>query len=250
MEIKIQNLEEELAISQKKVNQYAHLSAARRHQICRIELIIPVSFTVTTLSEELDTLRNNICNSCKKKLVSTSVSLPTHAISGPSNSAKKKPVSTGVTLPTNSASALPSLWRRVFQGRHPSTDNPLPRGPSNSPVLPLNNKTSSKSLPSTPCEPSPSKSTPSPDEGATVSSEPKAELPELSIEYHPKAKRVFEFNLEKVTTYRVPLSCVSMSPDGNRVAIGFNDGTTYLNDLKSGAKIWLVSDHFTQIFEI
>ena len=190
--VEIQKLKEELAISQKKADRYAHLSASRL-QIFRIELIVLfMNFTVASLSEELATLRNNICNSCKKKLASPglTVSVHTPALPGPSNT----------------ASALPSLWRRMFQGRHHSTRNVLPRGSPSSLALPLNNRTSSKSLRPVPSEPEfahapgPSESTPSPDEKAMVSSEPKAELPKWSVEYHSEAQRILELNLENVVT--------------------------------------------------
>ena len=235
--VEIQKLKEELAISQKKADRYAHLSASRL-QIFRIELIVLfMNFTVASLSEELDTLRNNICNSCKKKLVSPNLSVSVHtpALSGPSNS----------------ASALPSLWRRVFQGRHHSTRNALPRGSPSSLALPLNNRTSSKSLPPVPRHPKsfhtpgPSKLIPSSDQEA-ISSEPKAELPKWSVEYRSEAKRILELNLENVVTYGVSVYSVKMSPDGHRVAIGLKDGTIYLNDLKTGSNIWLVSDPLVQ----
>ena len=197
-----------------------------------------------TLSKELDTLRNNICNSFKPKLVSTTnVSVPTLALSGPSNS----------------ASALPSLPRRAFQGRQrsrPSTDNPLHRGPSSSPAVSPNNRASSKSLAPVPSEPEfahtpgPSKSIPSSDEKAIVSSELKVELPKWSVEYHPEAKRVLEINMANVITYSSPVWCVKISPDGHRVAIGLEGGTTYLNDLKTGSNIWLVPDPLVLSLEI
>ena len=193
-----------------------------------------------TLSNELDTLRNNICSSCKTKLVSTTnASVPTIALSGPSKS----------------ASALPSLRHRAFQGRQrsrTSTDNPLQRGPSSSPAVSPNNRTSSKSLAPVPSEPEyahtpgPSKSIPSSDEKAMVSSEPKSELPNWTVEYHPEAKRVLEFKMAKVITYNSPVYCVKISPDGHRLAIGLGEGTTYLNDLKTGSNIWLVLDSKSQ----
>ena len=203
-----------------------------------------LSFTVRTLSNELDTLRNNICNSCRKKLVSTSnVSVPTLALSGPSKS----------------ASALPSLWHRAFQGRQgsrPSTDNPLHRGPSSSPAVSLNNSTSSKLLAPVPSEPEfahtprPSKSIPSSNEKAIVSSEAKAEVPKCSVEYHAEAKGVLEINMEKVITYSSAVYCVRMSPNGHSLAIGLYNGTTYLNDLKTGSNIWLVPEPLVLILEI
>ena len=125
-EFEIQNLKEELATSQRKLDKYAHLSAIRLH-ISRIELII-LSFTVVTLYDELDHLRNNICHSCKKKLVPESTNVS---------------VTPGLSYNNGSTSTHHS---------RPSTDNPLYRSPSNSPVVP-HNKTTSEPLPPVPCEP-------------------------------------------------------------------------------------------------
>ena len=63
------------------------------------------------------------------------------------------------------------------------------------------------SLPPVPSEPEfahtpgPSRSILSSNEKAIVSSEAKAELPKWSVEYHPEAKRVLEFNMANVITY-------------------------------------------------
>ena len=112
------------------------------------------------------------------------------------------------------------LQHRAFQGRQgsrPSTDNPLQGGPSSSPAVSPNNRTSSKSLAPVPSEPGfahtpgPSKSIPSSDEKAIVSSELKVELPKWSVEYHPEAKRVLEFNMAKVITYSSRVFCVKIS---------------------------------------
>ena len=119
-----------------------------------------------------------------------------------------------------------------------------------------NNRTSSKSLAPVPSEPEfahtpgPSKSIPSPDEKAIASSEAKAEVPKWSVEYHTEAKRVLEINMEKVITYSSLVHCVKVSPDGHRLAIGLSNGTTYLNDLKTGSNIWLVSDPLVLSLEI
>ena len=237
MEIEIQNLKEELAASQKKVAQYTRLSTARR-LICQIELMI-LSFTVTTLSDELDTLRNNICDSCKKKLVSPSVSVSTPAISGSPSS-----------LTSTASTVLPSPGHRAFQGRRrsrPSADNPLRRGPSNSSAVPQGNY---ELLP-VPCEPgvahtpgpSSSKLSPGSREETIISRT-------WSVEYSPEQKRVLALYLKNVVTYKVPVFCVKMSPDGHRLAIGLVDGTTYLNDLKTGSNIWLVLARHVQSFRL
>ena len=85
------------------------------------------------------------------------------------------------------------------------------------PVHAPNNRTSSKSLAPVPSEPEfahtpgPSKSTPSSNRKAMVSSEPTAELPKWSVKYHPEAKRVLEFNMPKVITYSSRVFCVKIS---------------------------------------
>ena len=169
--------------------------------------------------------------------------MPTPAISGPSKSS-------GSTTP----SVLPSLWRRAFRGRQrsPSSDNPPRRDSSDSPALPRNDNTTSESLVPAPCErqagdtPSPSKLTPGSDEEAIILSEPKAVSPTWSVEYHPEANRILDLQLANVITYEASVLCVKISPNGHRVAMGLKDGTTYLNDLKTGSKIWLVSDYLNK----
>ena len=149
------------------------------------------------------------------------------------------------------STARPSLWRRALRGSRrssPFADNPQRKG---SPAVPQDNETTSKPLPLIPCEPEvpetpgPSKSTPASD---MISSEPKAERPTWSVEYHPKAKRVLDLHLANVITYEAPVRCVKVSPDGHRAAIGLGDGITYLTELKteSNSNIWLVSDSFFQ----
>ena len=62
----------------------------------------------------------------------------------------------------------------------------------------------SKPLPPIPCEPEaaltpdPSHSTPTPYEESMVPSEPKAELPTWTVEYHSEAKQVLELHLANV----------------------------------------------------
>ena len=135
---------------------------------------------------------------------------------------------------------LASLWRRVFLGRqpfHPSADNPLPRGRYNSPGVPQNDSTSSESLPNL-CR---SKLTSDCDEKSIMPSEPSGAEPTWSVEYRPEAKRVLDLHLANVIRCGAVVMCIKLSPDGHRVAIGLWDGTTSLNDLKTGSKIWLVS---------
>ena len=200
-------IQEEL---EKKIDRNAQLSMAL--QYCRIELTL-LSFTVATLSDELDALRNN---ACKQEPVFQRLHIQVlHTV---------LVLLTIHLLPL----FLESLWRRVFQGHqrfHPSADNPLPRGQSNPPAAPQNDNATSESL----------------SEAAHFGpSKLKAE-PAWSVEYHCEAKRVLEFHLANVVTCGAVVVCVSISPDGHRVAIGLWNGTTYLNESKTGSNIWLVS---------
>ena len=124
----------------------------------------------------------------------------------------------------------------------PSADNPPLYNYSAVP----HNKTTSKPLPPVPCEPEvaltpdPSHLTSDSDEESIISAQPEAE-PTWSVEYHPEANQVLDLHLANVVTYIAPVVCVQISPDGKRVAVGLRNGTTYLNALKTGSNIWLVS---------
>ena len=139
------------------------------------------------------------------------------------------------------------LWylaSRRRQHLRSSVNKPVYRSQSNSPTVP-HNKSTSQPLPPIPCEPEaaqtdPSHSTPALDEESMVPSEPEDD-PTWSVEYHPEAKQVLDLHLANVVTYRAPVLCVKISPEGHRIAIGLPDGTTYLNELKTGSNIWLVS---------
>ena len=96
----------------------------------------------------------------------------------------------------------------------------------------------------------PSKSTPGSDKESMISSEPKPEPPTWSVEYHPGSQRVLDLHLANVVTYKAIPYCVKISPDGHRVAVGLHDGTTYLNELNTGSKIWLVSNHLNSRFRL
>lgn len=151
--------------------------------------------------------------------------------------------------PPNTATALHSLRPPAFQGRQrspPSTDNSLRRG---SQAVPQNNKTTSKPPASVPevAQTSSLSKLPASDEEYMISSKPKAEPPIWSVEYHPEAKPVLDLHLANVITYETSIYCLKVSPDGYRVAIGLKDGTTYLNELRTGLNIWLVSERLVRV---
>ena len=206
MDNDIQNFKE----LQKRIDQSAQLSTTL--QLCRIELTL-LSFTVATLADELDSLRNNVY---KQEPASQRLHIQVlHTV---------LVLLTFRLVPL----VLESLWRRVFQCRQPfrpSIVNPLHRGQSNSPAVPQNDNVTSESL----------------SEAAHLGPSKLNAEPAWSVEYHPEAKRVLEFHLTNVVTYGAVVVCVNISRDGHRVAIGLGNGTTYLNELKTGSNIWLVS---------
>ena len=105
LESEIQNLEEEL---QKKIDRNAQLSTT--FQISRIEIELIVSFTVATLFDEVDILRNHVCHSCKQKLLVVLTNVLHLQV----------PQIVLVLLTLHLLLLfLESLWRRIFQGHQP-----------------------------------------------------------------------------------------------------------------------------------
>ena len=184
-------------------------------------------FTVATLSEELVNLRNNICHSCKKKTASSNASVPTITISAPS------PGSTSTTA------SLP-LWRRVFQGRRPSTDNPRSRVQPNLLALPQN--TTSPSEPEAKrSQTTPTPTHPGPDEDI-IASEQKPTPPKWSVVRHPEVKPALDLHLAHSFTYDSPVFSAKLSRDGQRLAVGVSgEAKTFVNELKTGSTIWSAS---------
>ena len=192
---------------------------------------------VASLSVELEDLRNGICNSCKKKLVSSNPSVPQITIST-------------ATGPDTPASVSSPLWRRVPQGGRPrpTTRTPPSIRPSLLPeVSPNTNKppfvfsgpevghtlSSSQTTP-TPISPYPNEDVIPPKE--------KPEPPKWSVVYNPRVERVLELHLAHVFKYDSPANCVKISPDGQRLAVAvLGNGKIYLKELKTGANIRLVS---------
>lgn len=70
---------------------------------------------------------------------------------------------------------------------------------------------------------------------------PQSEPSKLSAVYHPDVKRALDFQLAHLVTYGSRVLCAKACPDGQRVAVGLaHDGKTYINELKTGTKIWFV----------
>ena len=142
--------------------------------------------------------------------------------------------------PGTATSVSAPLWRRVFQGGRerlrPRIDNVPSARPSNLPAASPNtvahNLTSSETTPS-PIHPGPNED--------TISPVQKPEFPRWSVVYNPEVDRAFDLQLAHTFKYDASLLCVGMSPDGQRLAVGFASGETYLYELETGSNIWLVT---------
>ena len=242
LHVEIQNLKDALAASEKNVDRYARMGTTSFIRFA--ESNSPRSFTVATLSVELDNLRNIICHSCKKKLTSSNSSTPSITISA----------AQGSTAIASSVS--PPLWRRVFQGRQrsrPTTGNtPGSIGPADSLAAPPNANLS-QPVPSEPGAAhnlNSSQMTPHPGFNKDiVSSEQEPEPPKWSVVYHPEVKQALDLHLAHAFTYDSPVQSVKMSPDGQKIAIGLeNEGKTFVNELRTGSSIWLVLEPQVQDF--
>ena len=161
---------------------------------------------VTTLYDELDKLRSNICHECKKKFVPGSVSLEDSAPS--------------LGLIGNASAATSS----------------------NVPPIDISVPATSLSIPET--IPDANVDTPVTNSGPEqIQISPKAESPEFSVEYNPEGKRTLALHLEHVFAHEYPANCVKMSPDGQRIAVGFQgSGATIISDLKTRSNVRSVSE--------
>ena len=69
-----------------------------------------------------------------------------------------------------------------------------------------------------------------------------ANRPEFSVKYNPEAKRALALHLEHVFIYESSAYCVNISPDGQRMAVGFQDsGATIISDMKTRSNVRSVS---------
>ena len=180
---------------------------------------------MSTLSDELDKLRSNICHDCKKRLIPGNVS-----------------ASPGMNASTAILSTSAPFWRRMFQHRLPSRFTVHTGRTSNSAAstsaVPTISPISSETIPGTAIDTSPTNPGP---EQTRISPEP--DHPEFSVEYNPEEKRALTLHLEHVFTHESPAYCMKISPDGQRMAVGFRySGTTIISDLKTGSNVRSVSE--------
>ena len=75
---------------------------------------------------------------------------------------------------------------------------------------------------------------------STVStiSDAASDAPEFSVEYNPEVKRALDLHLEHVFKHEYPAWCVKISPDGQRMAVGYAEsGETIINEVKTRSKV-------------
>ena len=179
---------------------------------------------MTTLSDELNKLRSNICNDCKKRFVP------------------------GNVLNVSSTSTSTPFWRRMFRNRQhrlPSRSAVHMAGSSrtsnsaNSSSIPTISLITSETIPGITVDTSTTNPGP---EQTRIS--PKLERPEFSVEYNPEVKRALTLDLEHVFAYEYPAYCVKISPDGQKLAVGFRDsGEMIISDMRSRSNVRSVSEH-------
>ena len=132
----------------------------------------------------------------------------------------------------------------MFQGGHQSPphkiDNLSSIRPSDSPAA--SNKPllvpSERNLTSSPTTPKPAQLGPSDD---ITLSERRLPRPKWSVVYNPRVERALELHLAHAFAHDSSVQCAKMSPDGQKLAVGLEDnGKTYLYELRTESKIWLV----------
>ena len=176
---------------------------------------------MTTLSDELDELRKNICYDCKMKLIPGSVSV--HA------------PSTGLNPFTTAYSTSAPFSPRKLPSQSP-IDNTGPASsaeiPSAIPTISLNTV---EAIPDT------TALTPA----TSHDSDPISISPEFSAVYNSEVKRALDFRLEHVIAHESPAFCTKLSPDGQRIAVGFSrSGKTILDEAKTRSNVRSVSECF------
>ena len=151
------------------------------------------------------------------------------------------------------------LWRRVFEGRrrsHPTIDNVLSIGlsrslaasPNTNTPLPVPSESevahyrnSSQTTPTSPH--------PGPNEGI-LSPEQKPTPLNWSVVYNPDIEQALDLRLAHALPYDSTVYCIKMSPDGQRLAVGLGGiGKTYINELETGSKCWLVLEPLVSNFD-
>ena len=184
---------------------------------------------MTTLSDELNKLRNNICHDCKKRLVPGSVSTPVP--------------STGPNPSTAASSTSAPFWRALFKGRLPIRPPSENAGSGDTFNSETSNSIPNISLTAPETIFDPPVDTPVDSEQTPISfPEPESQRPDFSVVYNLEVERTLDLRLARIFTHDSPF-CMKMSPDGQRIAVGvLSLGKTVINDVKTGSNVRSVSE--------
>ena len=80
-------------------------------------------------------------------------------------------------------------------------------------------------------------------ESAQISPEQESEPPEFSVEYNPEVTRALTLHLEHVFMHENPAWCMKISPNGQGMAIGFDEsGAAIISDMKTRSNVRSVSE--------
>jgi len=225
----IQTLRQELANTRIKLQDYAD-TGKYVVKLCTSYLSIIVKTTVISLHGELRTLREGICNSCKRKFV------PANLVSSSSQAAKRKPASTVSSLVKSSQGqakhTIPTFsWRRLLKTRV-SGHIPTNSGPPKPEILKESKNISlSVPIPSIP--------------GEAVTQKPIPSVPCWFAEQDPTANAALDVTFVREFIHKGSVRFVRFSPDGKHFAAvvkatNYNNGALFIYNVETGDKTWWV----------
>lgn len=207
-ELELKAVKEELDLAKKKIDRYAHLG-----KNWWLEMSNYSPSTVIKLYDELDNLRESVCNNCRKKLA---------------------PYDTAVSSSSTSSSSLTPLWRGVFQGRsaQPRTDSGSPSAITDLHDTEAHSASSSTNkITGQTYAPAPvSHPNTAPVEGIANAPIPK---PDLSVVYNHEVKQTLNVHLDRTLTMKSTVYCLKFSRGGKYLAMGLRTGEIYIYDIET-----------------
>jgi len=217
---------------------------------------------VASLYTALHSIENEVCINCRahfQKYAPVGLALSSTAgavIVSPSSKPKFSLLHSSNSPISSAPSNRVSLWHRVFKG-HRTTSPHSPSRPTDSVtsditggsgVSQFRNVVASDFI-----QPNRSVSVSSESTQLSVAQHP-ISLPETtspknipnqlewwSVDFNSNVKRAPNVKLEHVLTPGDKVFCVRFSPDRKYLAVGVNNGRTYIYDAKTGAKSWSVT---------
>ena len=218
----IQTLRQELAETRKKLQDYGDTGmwSSHIHQV----ITVIIKTTVISLHGELRTLREGICNSCKRKFV------PANLVSSSSQAAKPKPASNVSSL-VKSSQRPAKHTNPTFSRRHVSSHIPSSSGPPK-PEIPRELKNISQILPSVLSIP-----------GEAVTQKPVPSTPRWFAERDPTANPALDVTFVREFVHKDRVRSVQFSPDGKHLAAvvtadKYEKGVVFIYNVETGDKTW------------